>query len=134
MTYVSKKIQYRKYRKSIRKTILKNINFLDNHEKALLREFYINGKHTLQLPLDNETVVGLLNKHIIFQASSTGFSNIYGICFPYSITDIAKENLTNSIIDLPSNPTEQDRIRIINERPYWAKEKDRLESIFKTNW
>lgn len=134
ITYFSNKISRRKIINQTKSTILKEINQLGFHEKALLREFYINGKDALQLPFDNDTVVALVNKHILYQASSTGFTYLHGVYFTYAITEFAKENLTLEAIDLPSNPTEEDKNRILNERPVWAKEKSRIEDRFNSRW
>ena len=116
------------------KSIIKDITRLDFHEKALLREFYINGKNTLQLPINNDTVVGLTNKRIIYQASSTGFTYIHGAYFPYSITEVAQKDLTFKMLDLPENPTEEDKRRIIEERPNWAKERSKIDDLFNSRW
>lgn len=134
INYFSNKISRRKIINQTKSTILKEINQLGFHEKALLREFYINGKDALQLPFDNDTVVALVNKHILYQASSTGFTYLHGVYFTYAITEFAKENLTLEAIDLPSNPTEEDKDRILNERPVWAKEKSRIEDRFNSRW
>lgn len=129
-----KAITSRRFKRKITQSIIKDIKCLDFHEKALLREFYINGKNTLQLPIDNDTVVGLTNKHIIYQASNTGFTYIHGAYFPYSITEIALENLTLKMLDLPENPTEDDKRRIVEERPNWAKERSRIDDLFNSRW
>ncbi|NNV55030.1 superinfection exclusion B family protein [Limnovirga soli] len=134
ISFVSQHFSRNNYRNKIKKSILRDIMYLDNHEKALLREFYINGKHTLQLPLDNETVVGLVNKHIIYQASGTGFTFLHGIYFPYSMTEVAVENLKFEMIDFPTEPTEDEKRRILNERPTWAKEKSLREDRINSRW
>jgi Super-infection exclusion protein B len=134
INYISRLISRKRLTKKIRNSILEDIKYLDIHEKALLREFYINNKQTLQMPLDNETVVGLINKHIIYQASSTGFTYLHGVYFTYSMTEIALDNLTPELIDLPRNPTEEDKHRIISQRPNWAKEKSRMEDLFNSRW
>lgn len=123
-----------KYRitKKIKKQIIKDIHQLNFHEKALLREFFINGKYTLQLPLDNDTVVGLVNKHLIYQASSTGFTYSHGLYFPYSISDIAQEHLNARILEIPENLTEEDKMRLIESRPNWAKERSRFDNLFSS--
>lgn len=118
---ISKAINEKKMIRRVEEKILKAICRLDFHEKALLREFFINGKNTLQMPADNETVISLLNKHILYSASNVGFVYAIGMNFPYSITEFARENLTHEMIDLPKNPTEVDKQRILNERPSWAK-------------
>lgn len=134
INYLGKLITRKRLTKKIRSSILKDIKYLDMHEKALLREFYINNKQTLQMPLDNETVVGLLNKHIIYQASSTGFTYLHGIYFTFSMTEIVSDNLTPELIDLPQNPTEEDKRRIISQRPNWAKEKSKVENMLNSIW
>ena len=134
ISFISRRFSYNNYRSKIKKSILREIMYLDNHEKALLREFYLNSKYTLQLPLDNETVVGLVNKHIIYQVSDTGFSYLHGICFPYSMTKLAFKYLKFEMIDLPTDPTEDDKRRIFNERPIWAKEKSLREDRYNSRW
>jgi hypothetical protein len=134
INYIGRLITRKRLTKKIKNSILKDIKYLDIHEKALLREFYINCKQTLQMPLDNETVVGLVNKHIIYQASNTGFTYLHGVYFPYSMTEIASENLIPEILDLPQNPSEEDKRRIISQRPNWAKEKSRIEDLFNSRW
>ncbi|MBX2966819.1 MAG: superinfection exclusion B family protein [Cyclobacteriaceae bacterium] len=133
-TYVTRLISRRRLSKKIKESIIKDINYLDFHEKALLREFFINGKHTLQLPFDNDTVVGLVNKHIIYQASSTGFTYLHGAYFPYTISDIANKHLTNKILELPENPTEEEKRKILDSRPNWAKERSRMDDLFNSRW
>lgn len=132
--YLSRQISRRKIKNKAKKTVLREIYNLGFHERALLREFYINSKDTLQLPIDNDTVVGLQNKHILYQVSRTGFTYVHGAYFTYAITEFAKEHLTLEMIDLPQNPTEQDIERIRNERPTWAKEKSRFEDRFNSRW
>lgn len=134
INYIGKLIARERFTKKIKKSILKDIKYLDMHEKVLLREFYINGKQTLQMPLDNETVVGLVNKHIIYQASNTGFTYVHGVYFPYSMTDIALDNLTPELIDLPQDPSEEDKHQILSQRPNWAKEKSKIENLFNSRW
>lgn len=134
VNYIGRRISRKRLTEKIKKSILKDIKYLDIHEKALLREFYINGKQTLQMPLDNDTVVGLVNKHIIYQASSTGFTYLHGVYFPYSMTELALDNLTPELLELPQNPTEEDKHRILSQRPNWAKEKSRIEDLFNSRW
>ena len=133
-TYISRLVGRRRSSKRVKESIIKDINYLEFHEKALLREFFINGKQTLQLPFDNDTVVGLVNKHIIYQASSTGFTYLHGAYFPYTISDIANKHLTSEILELPENPTEEDKRRILDNRPNWAKERSRIDDLFNSRW
>lgn len=134
ITFLISFFSNRKYVKEVKKNILREITQLDFHEKALLREFFINGKQTLQLPIDNDTVVGLANKKIIYQASNTGFTYLHGAYFPYSITKFVEKNLTPEMVDLPKKLTEKNKERILNDRPSWAKEKSRVENLFERAW
>ena len=115
--------------KSTKKSILYAIQNLDFHEKALLREFFITRKSTLQLPVDNDTVVGLVNKRILYQASNIGFTYLHGVYYSYSIIEFARNNLMPEMIDWPSDMTEEEENRIINGRPMWAKERSRMDNL-----
>jgi len=130
--YIGSLINRYRMTKKIKDSILNDIKCLNINEKALLREFYINDKQTLQMPLDNDTVVGLVNKHIIYQASSTGFTYSHGAYFPYTMTEIAFKNLTPEMIDLPKKITEDAKRRISSQRPTWAIEKSRFENLFNS--
>ena len=134
ITFGTRLVSRKRITNKIKRGILRDIHYLDIHEKALLREFSINGKQTLQLPMDNDTVVGLVNKHILYQASNTGFKYVHGAYFPYSITEFALENLTPQLIDLPENPTEEDKRRIFDSRPTWAKERSRIDDMINFRW
>ena len=58
------------------KAKLKN---LDNHEKVILREFYLNQKNTIEMSFEDPTVIGLINKGVIRQVGNQGYhSNITG--------------------------------------------------------
>ena len=126
--FLTNLVKRRKFKIKIENSIINNLQNLNFHEKALLREFFLNNKTTLQLPFDDDTVVGLVNKHIIYQASSTGSQYIHGSYFPYSITKFAHSRLTNEIIDLPKDISETEKMRLINDKPTWAKEKSRFDN------
>lgn len=130
ITYFSRLISNYRLSKTIRKSILNDINYLNHHEKALLREFFLNNKQTLQLPMDDDTVTGLENKSIIYRASNTGFTYVHGAYFPYSINNIAQKNLSLKMLELPENLTEEDKIWIFENRPKWAKERTKLDNLF----
>ncbi|WP_282918628.1 superinfection exclusion B family protein [Porphyromonas macacae] len=124
-SYITRSISKKISRTKIKKKVLENIGSLDFREKAVLREFYINNRYTLELPFTDDAVVSLLNKGIIYQASATGTFDSYGAYFPYTITELARNNLTPMMLDFPQrNTTEKDKIRKAEARPAWAKNKD----------
>lgn len=115
--------------KKFNKTIEKSIRQLDPKEIAVLREFVINGQQSMDMPIDNPVVAGLLNKGILYQLSSTGMASISGIMFPLAIREKASDRLTMQILGLPvGEPNERERQKILNERPDWAIERDRMRS------
>lgn len=52
---------------------------LDNDEKAVLREFYILGKNTIPIVIDDPTVIGLINKGVIRQVGNQGYQTNFTI-------------------------------------------------------
>ncbi|QSR47957.1 super-infection exclusion protein B [Aeromonas veronii] len=56
----------------VQKYKLQNI---DNYEKAVLREFYIAQKNTIEMSFEDPTVIGLINKEIIRQVGNRGYRN-----------------------------------------------------------
>jgi len=57
-----------KARQAIRKlnnSALDRLNRLDQSEKSVLREFYLQGQNTLQLPMDHPVVAGLISSGIL---------------------------------------------------------------------
>ncbi|WKN46527.1 super-infection exclusion protein B [Tunicatimonas pelagia] len=126
-----RKLQAEHLKHQLEKKILRSLQNLDLHEKALLREFLvIHGKHTLELPFPNETVVSLSNKGIIYQASSTGPVYLHGAYFSYTISEYALENLDSQMLDLPKNLDnipESEKERILARRPEWARSRTEFE-------
>ncbi|WP_449398489.1 super-infection exclusion protein B [Chryseobacterium wanjuense] len=59
ISYVIRIIRDKITNRKVKKAVIKNLQRLTNHEIFVLREFFINGKSTLQLPFLNETVVSL---------------------------------------------------------------------------
>lgn len=57
--WTRKPIKKAKVNREINKVISEN---LDEQEKAILREFFRQGKNTIQLPIDNPIVAGLIKK------------------------------------------------------------------------
>ena len=108
---ISKKIRTNK----LKKQYLKKINNLDDYEKAILREFYIQDKNSLKMPINDETIAGLLSN----KAMATGFD------FSLSINPLIEERLTNKNIDFPENNSKESLEFLENNRPDW---------IHRMNW
>ncbi len=111
--------KFKKYKWSIElDSVLKN---LDHSEKAVLREFYLQGQHTIDLPVDHATVVGLTNKRIIVVAGSVGTQAAAGILFACKIHKEVERRLSPVLIDMPpGKPTDEEAKRILGLRPEFA--------------
>ncbi len=108
---------------------------LDQHEKALLREFFIRGSNTLNLPIQEPVVNGLISKEILVLVGGIGDSYITtGILMPIAIAEYASKNLTKNHLGLPQAPkgqelTEIQRRTILNARPRFMKPIDVIDSL-----
>lgn len=112
-------------RKSVRQAILE----LDADEIAVLREFYIQDKHVIELPVDHPTVAGLRNKRIVLLASNAGYRDLAGSVFPVQLSEYAKSLITQETLRLPENPTEQDMDRIRAERPNYISQIQKTDRL-----
>jgi hypothetical protein len=92
---------------------------LDDNEKSVLREFTIQGSNTIQLPIEDPSVVGLIREDVITIVGSSEF-DIIGYLAPCIISEEAAEILTPTILDIPIKPTEADKVRIGNSRPAFS--------------
>lgn len=105
---------------------------LDHAERAALREFFILGEHTIEMPVTDPAIVGLLNKGIVECGSTMGRSSLAGPLLPCSITPAARAHLTNVMLDLPTGePSEEDLERIRRSRPAFAREVQRRRDLMR---
>lgn len=116
---VSDKVKFGK----VKKEYLERLKSLDFHEKAVIREFAINGKSSIEVPLDDATISGLIEKKILAINRSFGNSFIMsGMDASVSLNKFAEKHLTPKDIDLTESPTPtQAEIDFVkSNRPDWA--------------
>ena len=131
-TWIINSINNERLKRKYKKVIIESVNTLDPHEKAVLREFYIQGQDTLKIPMDNPTVSGLINKRILCQVGQYGQMSLVGMLFNFSITKVARENLTPEILELPIGESlEQDIQRIRSARPRWMIKIEKNRRLFE---
>ena len=122
------KLLNRKYNKQI----LKSINKLDPHEKAVLREFYIQNKNSLDLPYDDSTVRNLINKRLLIVVSQMGQMNIGGMLFPMKLNEIIVSHIDESILGTSHLTSEMDKKNfILKNRPNWIVEQEKFNDLFR---
>lgn len=112
-------------RRSAQLRVVQAIANLDQSEKAVLREFFIQGKHVIELPLDHPTVAGLLQKGLLSRSSRQGYRSLAGTVFPVKLTDAADTLLEPAYVDLPTNPTGSELAEIQGGRPNFLQEIER---------
>lgn len=127
--WLKNKVNKSKQRKEIESTVSNSIAQLDSHEQSVLREFYIQDKHTLLLPIDNPTIAGLMKKGILNVVASNGEMSLVGMLFSVSITKLASSLINPQIVGLPSgNPSEEQIQQIKDSRPAFTA------GIERRNW
>lgn len=102
---------------------------LDSDEIAVLREFLLQGRHVIELPVDHPTVAGLINKRVIYVASRTGYRDLAGNVFPVQLSNITKKLLTPALLFIPQEPTQQEIERIRGERPIYMGQLEKAERL-----
>jgi len=119
-----KKISYEIKFIKVKKEYKERLKTLDFHEKSVLREFIINQKSSIDVPIDNPTISGLIRKNIISINKQFGNSFIMsGMNASVSMNKFVEKHLTAKDIDLPEtqNPTEEEIDFIKSNRPDWVE-------------
>lgn len=112
---------FRRIKKSRRKharnqAIVQKIKVLDDYEMAVVREFLIQKKNTLEMSIDDSTVMSLIKDGIIEQVADQGYSTVFtGRIFYFRLHDKVQEALSE--LDF-------ERIQSV-QRPRWV---DQLET------
>ena len=106
----------------VKKEYIASLRNLDFHEKAVLREFIINQKSSIEAPIDNPTISGLIRKKIlsINQQLGNGFI-MTGMNAAVSMNKFVEKYLTLADIDLTENPTEEEIDTVKANRPDWVE-------------
>lgn len=116
-----------------KKASFERVQKLDNSEKAVLREFFLQGQNTIKLPIDHPVVAGLLNSSILSMVGSHGRMSIAGMLFSMKISEHIRKHLTYELLDLPqSQPTPKEIEFLRNNRPEFMSSIQREDSIL--NW
>lgn len=106
----------------VKKEYIERLKKLDFHEKAVLREFIINQKSSIEAPIDDATITGLIRKNILTINKQFGNSFIMtGMNASISMNKFVEKHLTLSDIDLAENPTEAEIEMIRSNRPDWVE-------------
>jgi hypothetical protein len=115
----------------LRGKIRKAIKQLDHAQKAVLREFFLQEQHVIELPIDHPNVVGLLKSGILETQMNSGMQSTVGILVPCRASDYAAKLLKPSELGWTvGRPSQSDLERLMQMRPPFARELDRHNHMF----
>lgn len=108
---------------------------LDPHEKAVLREFIIQAKNTIEIPIDHHVVSGLLTSGVIEIAGEYATGNILiGLLTPVRLSEVAQDLIYSNpmVIEIPNRePKEAEKQNILNRRPDFIRQLERHNWLYK---
>jgi hypothetical protein len=135
VTSLWQKLHAKKISNDQKEESLEALHCLDRKEKSILREFFIQGQKTLQLPIDQVSVSGLINKGILCMAGNMGERSLAGLLCPVKISPFIERHLIPPMIGLPSEPPTDADIQFLREnRPDFIPEIARHNELFHTSW
>ena len=103
--------------------VKKRLSELDNHEKAIFREFMICGQRSIEMPYDDPIIVGLMDAGLLKMNRQFGDSAIIsGRLAALSMGKYAEKYIRRHHVDLQVNPTDEEKQYIISIRPSWARQ------------
>lgn len=104
--------------KRITETIEAKVNLLDRAERALLREFFLQGATILTLPQNEPAVKSLLNACILENLGNERHYAIQGPTADYKISMKARIYLNRDVLRLPAGePSQEEMQHLIKARP-----------------
>jgi hypothetical protein len=111
--------RWRRRRRSLGDAVLHLAN-LDAQERAVMREFVIQGQSTIQLPFAYPVVAGLIEKGLIEQVGNAGEQTGVGPVFSFAIRKDLDPLIEPAFIDLPTERTEENIRWLREHRPAFA--------------
>jgi hypothetical protein len=100
-----------------KRQLRRDIKHLDENEKAVLREFIIQGDNTIELPVEDKTVAGLITKGILEKLGSKGEYSVRGLMLPLMITASAKKRMNPKMLGMPPALNDEARKALGESRP-----------------
>ncbi|MBE0393879.1 super-infection exclusion protein B [Flavobacterium sp. PL002] len=119
--WIFKTIQRKILMTKWKKKFAERVKNFDRIEKSILREFILNGQKSIEMPIDNPSVSGLLDKNILVMNRQFGNTSIMtGFKTSLSINETVLEILELKDIDLSEQPTELEIRFAKDNRPEWT--------------
>jgi hypothetical protein len=117
------------------KKLKMEISKLSEPDIFLLREFFLQNKDVIEVPVENTEVIDLYNKNILMTTSENVRRYVFGTFVPVRINPIIKDYITPEIVKLPkTRPTEQEFEKIKRERPLFVSQIGYINGLFNFPW
>lgn len=127
------RLQRRRAEKRREERIVQKLRTLDPHEQAVLREFIIQAKNTVELPINQHVVAGLVDSGVLQVIGGYATNSIlHGIRTSVRLSNVAASAMTTDDIGLPSGePTDAEKSRILSQRPLFVTKHEEFQSLFR---
>ena len=118
--FLDEAITYLKNKRII-EVIEEKVRLLDPAERALLREFFLQGETILTLPQEEPAVKSLLATNIIENLGNQKHYAIQGATADYKISMRARVYLNRQVLRLPTGePSQEEMTNLIKARPHFV--------------
>lgn len=122
--WLYQKIEYKINVKKVKEELKKELLNLDHREKAVLREFAIQGQNSIKMPYDDTIVSGLIDRGILRYNRQLGNSFVAkGNKVSLSLSKYIQEVITPEHLDISMKMTEDEKVQIQQLRPEWTSER-----------
>jgi hypothetical protein len=108
------------------------VDALDAAEQAVLREFFLQGRNTIAVPVNDLAVAGLLTEGVLAQVGGQMQPTPKGLVAAVRIDPAFRRHLEPDAVGLSSwSPAEAERRRLLQARPAFVGEVARWDAIFQ---
>lgn len=130
---IGRQLKENKNRAQRDKCLLGRLMSLDPQETIILREFFLQDRNTIKLPIESPVVAGLLKEGILQLVQTLSQRCFAGRLASFRLSEAAQAFVTFELLGPPSseNISEADRERIMSERPQFIREITHRERIWE---
>lgn len=123
----------RRLRLASEQHVLKRLLQLDLHEQLVMREFIIQERNTIKLPIEQAVVAGLLRAGLITLVQPLLQRCHAGQVGIFSLSPLVQDYLSPKLVGLPDGQiTDEDRKRVFNDRPDFVRQITERERIWES--
>ncbi|MFC1750944.1 super-infection exclusion protein B [Pseudomonadota bacterium] len=119
---ITRKMKSNRRKSELSIKAISTVPSLDWSERAVLREFIVQNKNALQLPVSHHSVARMVENGILVGVGNTGEHSLVGPLYLFSISEVVDPLLTKEFLGLPEGePSRQDIIWVQDNRPSFMR-------------